>query len=76
MIYLEGEVPPKMFDYVVEFLDIKHAQKSRHKHYIRVKVRAPMDAVAARLGWDVLQEKIGRVPFKSDFHQVSVVLRG
>lgn len=55
----------------VRFLDVETAMgktKADPQHrYIDVRLVAPNRFVAERVAWDLLQQKIGRVPFKDDF---------
>lgn len=63
----------------VRFLDVVQAgsaspqpgalpQKIHYeRRYVDVSLIAPSRFVAERLAWDLLQKKIGRVPFKDDF---------
>lgn len=58
----------------VRFLDVVHASSPAGAHgqqyakrYIDVRLVAPSRFVAERVAWGLLQEKIGRVPFKDDF---------
>lgn len=55
----------------VRFLDVETAMgktKADPQHrYIDVRLKAPNRFVAERVAWDVLQQRIGHVPFKDDF---------
>ena len=52
----------------VRFLDVVTAMtKGGDSRYVDVQIVAPSRFVAERVAWDLLREKIGRVPFKDDW---------
>lgn len=64
--------PPRVLFNILEIAGRRRHYESR---YIDVDVEADCDSQAIRLGWQALEKKLGRVPFRSDFHCLGPVRR-